>query len=84
MATTASTPDTQGGRTRNIGRIEQVTGVVIEASFPEGNLPEIYNALEEEEDEDDEDQGDQEQQASWLYEPEPEEILARLIPDYVR
>ena len=27
-------------------------------------------------------QGDR-QQASWLYEPEPEEILQRLIPDYV-
>ncbi|HYZ30532.1 MAG TPA: hypothetical protein VE570_15825, partial [Thermoleophilaceae bacterium] len=46
MATTASTPETQGGRTKNVGRIEQVTGVVIEASFPEGQLPEIYNALE--------------------------------------
>jgi F-type H+-transporting ATPase subunit beta len=46
LATTASTPDTQGGATKNVGRIEQVTGVVIEASFPEGNLPEIYNALE--------------------------------------
>jgi F-type H+-transporting ATPase subunit beta len=32
--------------TQNIGRIEQVTGVVIEASFNEGELPEIYNALE--------------------------------------
>jgi len=26
---------------------------------------------------------EQHQQASWLYEPEPEEILQRLIPDYV-
>jgi F-type H+-transporting ATPase subunit beta len=46
LATTASTPETQAGRTKNVGRIEQVTGVVIEASFPEGQLPEIYNALE--------------------------------------
>ncbi len=46
VATTASTPETKGGRTRNIGRVEAVTGVVIEASFEEGNLPEIYNALE--------------------------------------
>jgi F-type H+/Na+-transporting ATPase subunit beta len=46
LATTASTPPTEGSRTKNIGRIEQVTGVVIEASFQEGNLPEIYNALE--------------------------------------
>jgi F-type H+-transporting ATPase subunit beta len=34
------------GRTRNVGRVEQVTGVVIEAVFESGNLPEIYNALE--------------------------------------
>jgi F-type H+-transporting ATPase subunit beta len=34
-----------GARTKNVGRIEQVTGVVIEAVFP-GDLPEIYNALE--------------------------------------
>jgi F-type H+/Na+-transporting ATPase subunit beta len=46
LATTASTPDTKSGSTKNVGRIEQVTGVVIEASFPEGELPEIYNALE--------------------------------------
>ena len=37
------------------------------------------------EDEDEEPEGDDEdrQRASWLYEPEPEEILERLIPDYV-
>jgi F-type H+-transporting ATPase subunit beta len=46
LATTASTPETQEGRTKNVGRIEQVTGVVIEAVFEDGNLPEIYNALE--------------------------------------
>ncbi len=27
------------------GRIEEIQGVVIEATFPTGNLPEIYNAL---------------------------------------
>jgi F-type H+/Na+-transporting ATPase subunit beta len=47
LATTASTPEAQGDdTTKNVGRIEQVTGVVIEASFQEGQLPEIYNALE--------------------------------------
>jgi F-type H+-transporting ATPase subunit beta len=28
------------------GRIEEIQGVVIEAAFPDGELPEIYNALE--------------------------------------
>ena len=30
---------------RNVGRVEEITGVVIEAVFPDA-LPEIYNALE--------------------------------------
>jgi F-type H+-transporting ATPase subunit gamma len=29
------------------------------------------------------DQGDQHSRALWIYEPDPEEILARLVPDYV-
>jgi F-type H+-transporting ATPase subunit beta len=29
----------------NIGRIEEIQGVVIEATFPDGNLPEIFNAM---------------------------------------
>jgi len=33
-----------GGR-KNVGRVEEVAGVVIEAVFPD-QLPEIYNALE--------------------------------------
>ena len=33
------------GRQRNVGRVEEITGVVIEAVFPE-QLPEIYAALE--------------------------------------
>ncbi len=43
------------------------------------------DALVEDEDEDEEPEGEDKdrQQASWLYEPEPEEILERLIPDYV-
>ena len=42
------------------------------------------DALAEEDDEGADEKDDEErQQASWLYEPEPEEILQRLIPDYV-
>jgi F-type H+-transporting ATPase subunit beta len=40
MATTETT-DTQ----TSTGRIEEIQGVVIEATFPNGELPEIYNAL---------------------------------------
>jgi F-type H+-transporting ATPase subunit gamma len=37
------------------------------------------------EDEDEEEQGEEEihRRALWIYEPDPEEILARLVPDYV-
>ena len=31
----------------------------------------------------DEDEDDQHSRALWIYEPDPEEILARLVPDYV-
>src|SRR5215212_6197004 len=48
------------------------------------------DVLAEDEDEDEDTSNEQRatsnedgQSASWLYEPEPEEILARLIPDYV-
>jgi F-type H+-transporting ATPase subunit gamma len=48
------------------------------------------DALAEDEDEDEDTSNEQRatsnengHKASWLYEPEPEEILARLIPDYV-
>ena len=37
----AATADTE---TKNVGRIEEIQGVVIEAVFPE-ELPEIYSAL---------------------------------------
>ena len=37
--------ESNGSESTNVGRVEQITGVVIEASFPE-ELPEIYNALE--------------------------------------
>jgi F-type H+/Na+-transporting ATPase subunit beta len=45
MATTESTSssDTKKGA---IGRVEEIQGVVLEATFNEGELPEIYNALE--------------------------------------
>ncbi len=36
-----------GSSETNVGRIEEITGVVIEAVF-EGNMPEIYNAIETE------------------------------------
>src|SRR5688572_24256835 len=35
--------DSDGGR--NVGRVEQVTGVVVDAVFP-GELPEIYSAIQ--------------------------------------
>ena len=33
--------------------------------------------------EEDDDEGDPHSRALWIYEPDPEEILARLVPDYV-
>jgi F-type H+-transporting ATPase subunit gamma len=33
--------------------------------------------------EDEDDEGDEHRRALWIYEPDPEEILARLVPDYV-
>ena len=32
----------------NVGRVEEITGVVLEAVFEQDHLPEIYNALETE------------------------------------
>jgi F-type H+-transporting ATPase subunit beta len=37
---------TQSRDGASVGRIEEITGVVIEAVFADGNLPEIFNALE--------------------------------------
>jgi F-type H+/Na+-transporting ATPase subunit beta len=50
QATTERTEETKeqragNGDGRNVGRIEEIQGVVIEAVFPDA-LPEIYNALE--------------------------------------
>ncbi len=39
--TTSSSDSTSGA----VGRIEEIQGVVIEATFDEGQLPEIYNAI---------------------------------------
>ena len=45
MATeTAETKDDTGGKGRNVGRIEEIQGVVIEAVFPD-ELPEINSAI---------------------------------------
>jgi F-type H+-transporting ATPase subunit gamma len=46
-------------------------------------LQQIDALVEDEDDEEDGGEDEDKQQASWLYEPEPEEILQRLIPDYV-
>ena len=37
---------TQSREGAQVGRIEEITGVVIEAVFSDGHLPEIFNALE--------------------------------------
>ncbi len=44
MAATAETATTQRGQERNVGRIEEIQGVVIEAVFPD-KLPEINHAI---------------------------------------
>src|SRR5438445_4862203 len=44
MATAAETQQAEAQRTENVGRIEEVQGVVIEAVFPD-KLPEINHAI---------------------------------------
>jgi F-type H+/Na+-transporting ATPase subunit beta len=44
MATTESTSSSETAKGA-VGRIEEIQGVVIEATFNEGELPEIYNAI---------------------------------------
>ena len=82
------------GNGTNTGRVESVTGVVIDAVFDE-DLPEIYSALEIQlrsgGDDGDGSGGsgggadDHEGGGRALveYEPDPEEILGRLVPEYV-
>ncbi len=45
MATTEDKTETETEAETLTGRIEEIQGVVIEATFPNGDLPEIYNAL---------------------------------------
>src|SRR5437588_10486357 len=45
MAATEERSEERGAEGRNVGRIEEITGVVIEAVFPD-ELPEIFSALE--------------------------------------
>ena len=62
--------------TKNIGRIEEIQGVVLEAVFPE-SLPEINHAITI-------DRGEDGQPRALVeYEPDAEEILRRLVPQYV-
>ena len=119
MATVETEQSSSGGGTTNVGRIEEIQGVVIEAVFPD-ELPEIYSALEvdqveiiyngyvsaltqevrretllplqqatilEEAEGDDAEAQEREEQGHHRalvdYEPEPEEILQRLVPVYV-
>jgi F-type H+/Na+-transporting ATPase subunit beta len=42
----ATATQSQGRDVVGVGHIEEITGVVIEAVFPDENLPEIFNALE--------------------------------------
>ena len=44
MATTEKEETEETAETAT-GRIEEIQGVVIEATFPSGELPEIYNAV---------------------------------------
>ena len=44
MATT-ETEDTKTSEAKTVGRIEEIQGVVVEVTFPNGELPEIYNAI---------------------------------------
>src|SRR3954447_19632103 len=45
MATTTETEDTKIHDATTTGRTEQIKGVVVEVTFPNGELPEIYNAI---------------------------------------
>ena len=64
-----------GSDGRNVGRIEEIQGVVIEAVFTD-ELPEILNAITIERLDD----GADHKRALVEYEPDPEEILAASCP----
>ena len=63
-------PLTQEVRVNTLLPLQQMAALVAEAEEEEGGT-------------DDEEPDDDRGKASWLYEPDPEEILQRLIPDYV-
>lgn len=46
MATANMSKPTTNGRVRAVGEVTQILGVVLDASFPSDQLPEIYNAIE--------------------------------------
>jgi F-type H+/Na+-transporting ATPase subunit beta len=46
MATANMSKSTTNGRNRAVGEITQIIGVVVDATFPPNQLPEIYNAIE--------------------------------------
>ncbi len=66
------------------GYISPVNQEVREETLLPLQQADVITEEEEEHDGDDGDDGDQsDSRALWLYEPDPEEILARLVPDYV-
>ena len=67
---------------KNVGRIEEIQGVVIEAVFPD-ELPEIYSAITVDRGEGHEEDHSDGKHALTEYEPDPDAILERLIPAYV-
>ena len=83
----AATADTEK---KNVGRIEEIQGVVIEAVFPD-ELPEIYSAITVDRGEglggraagEEAEEDDGGKHALVEYEPDPDAILERLIPAYV-
>ena len=85
MAATTETEekkDDTGGNGRNVGRIEEIQGVVIEAVFPD-ELPEINSAIYVEREASEDDERSDGPHALVEYEPDPEAILQRLVPAYV-
>jgi F-type H+-transporting ATPase subunit gamma len=57
--------------------------VRVNTILPLQEMAALLAEIEEASEEDQPDEPEDEQRAGWLYEPEPEEILQRLIPDYV-
>ena len=75
---------------KNVGKIVQVIGPVIDVEFEAGQLPEIYNALHVVSDGKSGGagtaapaSGEPRAQVEYLYEPAPQEIFNQLLPRYV-